>query len=222
MAKKSANTPGLLLRLIAILAIYFGLKYYGGDVGRIILYPVTRLVTFLHEFGHAMGAVLTGGGVEGIQINNDGSGYTITRGGSKAIILMGGYIGSAILGNLLVFIGANFERWSSNTLKFLGFLMAFTGLFWFNSFYSTGILLLFGLSLWFIAQKTSFDREILMFLGLASLLYIIQDFRVGPSSDLSAYAETIPILPAMGWMYVWLSIVVVLSLINLKWIFGKK
>ena len=213
---------GLIIRLLAILGIYFGLKYYGGDVGRIILYPITRLVTFLHEFGHALGAVVTNGSVEGIQINNDGSGFTRTRGGSRAIILMGGYIGSAIFGNLLVFIGARYEKWSSYTLKILAFLMAFTGLFWFNSLYSTGLLLLFGFVLWMIADRTSFDREILMFLGLASLLYIIQDFRVGPSSDLSAYAETIPLLPAQGWMYVWLGIVVALSLLNLKWILGKK
>jgi len=222
MAIQNNQTSGVLLRLIGILALYFGLKMYGGEVGRLILYPITRLVTFLHEFGHALGAVLTGGSVEGIQINNDGSGFTTTRGGSRAVILMGGYIGSAILGNLLVFIGARYEKWSSYTIKFLAILMAFTGLFWFNSIYSTGILLLFAVVLWFISAKTSFDREILMFLGLASLLYIIQDFRIGPSSDLSAYAETIPVLPATGWMYVWLGIVVLLSMINLRWILRSK
>jgi len=224
MAKSavSQSATGVLLRILAILGIYFGLKYYGGEVGRVILYPITRLVTFLHEFGHAVGAIITNGSVEGIQINNDGSGYTLTRGGSRAVILMGGYIGSAILGNLLVFIGARYEKWSTNTLKGLAFLMAFTGLFWFNSIYSTGILLIFAFILWMIADRTSFDREILMFLGLASLLYIIQDFKIGPSSDLSAYAETIPLLPAVGWRYVWLSIVVILSLLNLKWILSKK
>ncbi len=216
MAIQNNKPGGIVLRLLGILAIYFGLKFYGGEAGRLILYPITRLVTFLHEFGHAIGAVITGGSVEGIQINNDGSGFTTTRGGSRAVILMGGYIGSAIMGNLLVFIGARYEKWSGYTIKLLAILMAFTGLFWFNSIYSTGILLLFAFVLWIISAKTSFDREILMFLGLASLLYIIQDFRIGPSSDLSAYAETIPVLPAQGWMYVWLAIVVLLSLINLR------
>ena len=216
MAIQNNRAGGVVLRLIGILAIYFGLKFYGGETGRLILYPITRLVTFLHEFGHAIGAVITGGSVEGIQINNDGSGFTTTRGGSRAIILMGGYIGSAIIGNLLVFIGARYEKWSGYTIKLLAITMALTGLFWFNSIYTTGILLLFAFVLWLISAKTSFDREILMFLGLASLLYIIQDFRIGPSSDLAAYAKTIPVLPATGWMYVWLGIVVLLSLINLR------
>jgi len=218
MAVEKNKTGGVIIRLLVILGIYFGLKMYGGEVGRLILYPITRFVTFLHEFGHALGAVVTGGSVEGIQINNEGSGFCITRGGSRAIILMGGYIGSAIFGNLLVFIGARFEKWSGYTIKLLAILMAFTGLFWFNSIYSTGMLLVFAICLWIISDKTNFDRELLMFLGLASLLYIIQDFRIGPSSDLSAYAETIPVLPAQGWMYVWLAIVVVLSLVNLRWI----
>ena len=36
-----------------MLAIYFGLTYYGGENGRILLSPIRMLVTFLHEFGHA-------------------------------------------------------------------------------------------------------------------------------------------------------------------------
>jgi len=63
------------------------LKYYGGDIGRKILYPITLLVTFLHEFGHGIGAVITGGWVEEIQINKDGSGWTRSAGGSRAVTI---------------------------------------------------------------------------------------------------------------------------------------
>ena len=88
----------ILFRLLAMLLIYGLLKYVGGSFGHLVLYPVTLLVTFLHEFGHALGALLTGGTVEGMQINPDGSGYTITRGGNQGVVLMGGYLGSAVLG----------------------------------------------------------------------------------------------------------------------------
>jgi len=113
----SAAKSGIIWRMLIILAAYFGLKYYGGEAGRIILYPITRLVTFLHELGHALGAVFTGGTVEDVIINNDGSGLTRTIGGSRPIILMGGYLGSAILGNLLVYIGAKKAKFSGLTLK---------------------------------------------------------------------------------------------------------
>ncbi len=96
----------LHLRFFVILLVYGLLKFMGGSVGALLLYPVTMLVTFLHEFGHALGAIVTGGSVEGLQFNSDGSGYSATRGGNPGIVLMGGYLGSAILGNLLFRIGA--------------------------------------------------------------------------------------------------------------------
>lgn len=222
MTQSKNSNAGILLRMLLILAAYFGLKYYGGEAGRIILYPITRLVTFLHELGHALGAVFTGGSVHDVVINNDGSGRTLTSGGSRTIILMGGYIGSAILGNLLVYIGAKKAKWSGFALKALAIVMVSTGIIWFGTLYSTIFLFVFAAVLWWIAHKTSFDREILMFLGLTALLYILQDFRIGPSSDLNAYSEVVGLLPASGWMYVWLGIVVILSLLNLKWILSSR
>ncbi len=209
----------LLLRILGILAVYLGIKYFGGKIGEYILYPITRLVTFLHEFGHALGAILTGGSVEALQVNADGSGHTVTRGGSRAIILMGGYIGSALLGNLIFFIGARKPVASKITMYILAGMMAFSGVFWFNSLYTTVFLFLFAIALYFIASKTSFNREVLMFLGLACIIYIIQDFNVGPSSDLEKYAELFVIIPAAMWMYIWLGIVVILFILNIRLIF---
>ena len=67
-----------LVRIMVILIIYLVLRYFGGNVGQMILYPINLLVTYLHEFGHALGAILTGGSVEALQINEDGSGFTRT------------------------------------------------------------------------------------------------------------------------------------------------
>ncbi|GLR19664.1 M50 family metallopeptidase [Portibacter lacus] len=206
-------------RVLLILGLYLGLKYFGGSIGAKILYPVTLLVTFLHEFGHALGAVLTGGSVDQVQINADGSGYTVSRGGVRPIIIMGGYIGSAILGNLLFYIGTKSQKLIKPMLYLLSAAMVFTAFFWFNSMFTTSILILFALVLGFIGLKTKFGREVLMFIGLASIIYIIQDFNVGPSSDLAAYAETMVILPATVWKYIWLGIVVLLFVFNIRAIF---
>lgn len=213
---------GILLRILIFLGVYFGLRFFGGEIGYKILYPINLLVTFLHELGHAIGAILTGGSVEEINISKSGAGFTRTRGGNLPIILMGGYLGSALFGNILFLIGAKSPYLSKPLLGLLGAAMIFTGLYWFNSMFTTGFLLLFSLGLFVIVWKTNWSREVLMFLGLASILYIIQDFNIGPSSDLKKYAEEMVILPAKAWMYIWLVVVLVLFYFNIKFIFKNE
>lgn len=211
----------LHFRVFAILLVYGVLKFMGGSLGALLLYPVTMLVTFMHEFGHAMGAILTGGSVEGLQVNPDGSGYTTTRGGSPGVVLIGGYLGSAILGNILFRIGARHHHLAQGTLIVMAVFMALAGLIWFESFESTGILWVFALSLIFIATKTRLDQDVLMFLGLAAVLYIIQDFNVGPSSDLAMYEKVVGLFPAQVWMYIWLGLAALLFYWNLRAVFRK-
>ncbi len=206
-------------RVFAMLVVYGILKFMGGSFGALLLYPVTMLVTFLHEFGHATAAILTGGSVEGLQINPDGSGYTSSRGGSPAIILMGGYLGSAIFGNLLFRIGVRYQRLAQGTLLTMAAFMVMVGLVWFESFESTAILWLFAGSLVFFALKTNFDQDILIFLGMAAVLYIIQDFNVGPSSDLAMYEKVVGFGPAIVWMYVWLGLAALLFFLNVRGMF---
>ncbi len=93
-----------------MVVVYGILKFLGGSFGHLMLYPVTLLVTFLHEFGHALGALLTGGEVEGMQINPMAVDIPYRAAVSPAVILMGGYLGSAILGNLLFRIGVKYKH----------------------------------------------------------------------------------------------------------------
>jgi len=209
----------LIVRMLAILALYFGLTYFGGEIGRKILYPIRLFVTFLHEFGHAIGAVITGGWVEEVQINQDGSGWTRTANGNRPITIMGGYLGSAFFGNLLFFVGARLPKLVKPMLGLLIVSMLITAFYWFNSLFTTGVLVAFSLILLFIMQKTSFGSEVLMFLGLASVIYIIQDFNVGPKSDLKAYEEVMVIIPAQLWMYIWLGVAILFLYLNLKLLF---
>lgn len=209
----------ILIRMIVLLGIYVGLRFYGGEYGRMALTPIILLVTYLHELGHAVGSWITGGSVVDITINQDGSGLTRTREGSEAIILMGGYIGSAIFGNILFLIGAKFKKLVKPTILVLAISMVSIGFFLYSSMFTTGFLAVFSLFLLFVIWKTNWGREILMFLGLACILYIIQDFNVGPSSDLTRYAEKMKLLPADVWMYIWLGVALILFFINLRFIF---
>ena len=209
-------------RAIGMVLVYVVLRFFGGSFGNLVLYPVTLLVTFLHEFGHAMGAILTGGSVSGMQINADGSGYTVTMGGSPGVVLMGGYLGSALLGNILFRIGARHRSFTRVTLLTLACLMALAGVVWFESFSSTAILLGFAVLLYVIARNTDWGQDVLMFLGLAAVLYIIQDFNVGPKSDLAMYEQEVGVFPSHIWMYVWLSVAGALFFLNIKEIFGRR
>ena len=212
-------------RLLALLLVYVLLKFFGGSFGQLALYPVTLLVTFLHELGHALGAVVSGGRVQGLQVNLDGSGYTVTRGGSPGLILFSGYLGSVLLGNLLLRIGIHYRKSTQVALLVLAGLMLFAGLVWFESFSGTAILLAFAVLIVFLAIRTNWDQDILLFFGLAAVLYVLEDFNQGPRSDLAMYEEHVGIFPAKVWMYVWLLLAAVLTFINLRpllrQIFGK-
>ncbi len=210
-----------LIVIIATLLIYFGLTTFGGQVGRTIMMPLILFVTFLHEFGHAFGALITGGSVNEFVINSNGSGHTTTAGGSKAIILMGGYIGSAIFGNILFYIGAKKPKIAPYALLFVVVLMIALSLIWFTNLFTTFFLITFGVALLLLGRYTNLDDAIVMFLGLVSILYIIQDFNVGPTSDLAAYADHFVLIPSSVWMYVWLIIVIALFAWNIRMIMKK-
>ena len=212
-------------RVLLILGIYLVIRYVLPMFvpgSQLVLKPITMLVTFLHELGHAVAAILTGGGVQSLQVNADGSGVTWTYGGSRAITLMGGYIGSAIFGNVLFYIGSQRPQWARGTLIALGVVMIVTAFAWFSAIQSFVILLLFGGALLAIAHYTRWHRDLLMFFGLAAVLYILQDFRVGPSSDLKAYAEQFPLIPVSFWMYTWLAVAVLIFGINLRMIWRRE
>jgi hypothetical protein len=216
------SRSSLALRIIIITAIYFGLSTYGGLLGWQILYPIRLFVTFLHEFGHAAGALMTGGAVEYIEIETNSAGVTSTFNGNTSVILMGGYIGSAIFGNLLFYIGARRHNWVKPTLVLVIAAMLITGFIWYNSMFTTLVLCGFSAILFLVGFKTKYGREILMLLGLASIIYIIQDFNVGPSSDLAAMERELKYISAKVWMYIWLAIVIAILALNLKMLFSAK
>jgi hypothetical protein len=215
-AIQPAMNNNVYYRVIAMVMVYAILKFFGGSFGSLVLYPITLLVTFLHEFGHALGGLLTGAHIDGMQINPDGSGYTVTRGGHPAIILMGGYLGSVMLGNLLFYIGVRKSAMTQTTLYVLAALMVLAGVVWFESFVSTGLLLGFAATLALIAWRTNWDQDVLIFLGVAAILYIIQDFNVGPKSDLNMYQQVVGIFPSGVWMYIWLGIAAMVSYTNVR------
>lgn len=93
----------LLIATAITLALWF-IPY-----AEILTYPFRIFVTFIHEGGHAVAAILTGNSVASLSVAPGGSGLTetySTGGGlfSQMFISSAGYIGAILYGTLLLFL----------------------------------------------------------------------------------------------------------------------
>jgi len=73
----------------------------------ILSYPFRIFVTFIHEGGHAIAALLTGNSVSSLSVATNSSGETYTTQGglfSQVLISSAGYIGSMAFGALLLIL----------------------------------------------------------------------------------------------------------------------
>ena len=225
---KNKEKQEIFLILFILSIIYFALKYFI-TYWEYIVYPITILVTFLHEFWHSFFTILTWWWVKNIQVNPDGSWFATTYWGLKAFVLMWWYIWSAIFGNLLLYIWAKKEEVSKFVIFFLAFIMFLISIFFINFTFSGIIssLLLISLAIFLVfisirIKQDSFNRIFLMFLGITSIFYIIEDFNVWPSSDLKKFSDIFVFIPEFIWMIIWLIIVIFITWYNLKKIFEEK
>jgi len=71
----------------------------------VLTYPFRIFVTFIHEGGHALAALLTGNSVESLSVAMNASGETYTTHGgffSQVLVASAGYLGSMAFGALLL------------------------------------------------------------------------------------------------------------------------
>ncbi len=208
-----------IIKLLIAVGAYLLLRLSGWEEAQYILYPVILFVTFLHEFGHAFFGAISGGEVISLYIDPNTSGVTQVATNYPGITTMGGYIGSALFGNLLFALGVRKPEWSSGALKVMGGIMVAVGVLWFSSIITTVMLLIAAVGCWLIGKTHHhFGSFVVMFLGLASIARILEDHQVGPSSDLAAYEQHVGILPAEVWMYVWFGIAILITYKNVRYL----
>jgi len=93
--------------------------------------PVNLFTTAVHEMGHALVCVATGGSVHGLTIVSDGSGHgglTFCLGGAPFLYTQAGYLGSAFFGCVLIYL-SQFPRVAKALLGAMGLSMAFATIF---------------------------------------------------------------------------------------------
>ncbi|KAK7987026.1 hypothetical protein PG996_006368 [Apiospora saccharicola] len=184
-------TLGVIAAYVVAIALLWNLPYI-----RWSLWPFKMLVIAFHEFGHAITAVLTGGHVKSISLDPREGGVTHMVGGRSAITLPAGYLGSSLIGALLIFCGFNIvaSKIASMVLA-VCFLLT---LWWGKRDWLTILTILLAVGLlvacWFIVHAEAL-RFVVLFIGVMSSLYSVWDIcddlilRKVNSSDASVFAK---------------------------------
>lgn len=90
----------LLLLATLITVVLWFLPY-----ADILVYPIRLFVTFIHEGGHVLASLVTGGSVQSLTVAPDGSGMVQSLANSPLSVLItssAGYLGAVLYGTLLL------------------------------------------------------------------------------------------------------------------------
>lgn len=158
------STQKVTLGIIAVYAVVIALLWNIPYV-RWCLWPFKMLVIAFHEFGHAITACCTGGRVKSISLDPREGGVTHMSGGISAITLPAGYLGSSLIGALLIFCG--FDIVASKIASFVLAGCFLLTLWWARRDWLTIITILMAVGLlvacWFIAHAEALRFVVVSF-----------------------------------------------------------
>ena len=183
--------------------------------------PLKILVVFFHEGSHALATVLTGGSVLRMEIVPNQGGSVLSQGGIAFVIVTAGYLGSLIIGALLLVLASHSraDRW---IMGLLAVAMALLSEFFVRNLYGLG----FGLggALAGLISAYYFSNHIndflLRLIGLTSMIYVPLDIfsdtlaRPHLHSDARILADLVGGSTQM-WGFVWLALSVPIILVAL-------
>jgi Peptidase M50B-like len=98
---QDARPQAMTLLFAAVVSVVLWFIPYA----EILTYPFRIFVTFIHEGGHAIAALLTGNSVNALSVAMNASGETYTTQGgsiSQMLVSSAGYVGSMIFGALML------------------------------------------------------------------------------------------------------------------------
>jgi hypothetical protein len=181
-----------------------------------VVRPLRTLVVFFHELSHGLVAVATGGKIEEIRVDADGSGLCITRGGSRFLVLSAGYLGSLALGGLILVLAARSVR-DRVIVGLAGVLLIAVSVLSIRPFSGYGFIsctaagaVLLACARWLPVEA---NDVILKVIGLSSCLYVLLDLkaiaagRMGSGSDAHALGRVTG-LPYWLWGVIWLCLAI--------------
>jgi hypothetical protein len=213
--RKGIAGSGVVMLVIAtILAAVVGALPFGSTA----LYPFALFVTLLHETGHAIATIGTGGSVANLKIAADLSGVTLTRGGVMALIAPAGYLGATLAGVGLLLFPLRFARWAISALAAvpLATLVLFHPADTFTALWCLGFAAVLGAAAWKVPARWLAFLQI--FLGVEAGLNAFRDlmtliFISGSNAHIQTDAENMSrtlFLPATFWAVSWTFVSVLL------------
>ncbi|KAJ2161924.1 hypothetical protein GGF46_001115 [Coemansia sp. RSA 552] len=193
-----------------------------------ILLPFKLVTVALHEFSHAAAGLCTGARIKSITIDPDEGGLTRMTGGKWCCVMPAGYLGSSLLGALMVFAG--FDVLASKIVSVIIGVCLLGTLFWARNWLTRIITVLFvGLivGLWFTPDGVGL-RYVVLFMGVMSSLYCLWDIvddtlrRKVNESDATKFAQkTHCSSRCCGFIWLLVSLVFVVAAILLGLAFLK-
>eukprot|EP00897_Mesotaenium_endlicherianum_P006180 jgi/Mesen1/5590/ME000281S04649 len=181
-----------------------------------VLMPFKLITIFLHELSHATACILTGGKVDGIEVNLNEGGLTRTRGGWQWVILPAGYLGSSFWGMVIVIMSATTmsATLASGLLCVALVIVLFKAKNWVLRWLCIGFLLLFALL--FVLQFATLAHRVhplryaTLFMGVMNGLFSVYDIyddlisRRVNTSDAEVFAQSC-MCPCNGtaWGVLW-------------------
>ena len=221
------NLPELNQRhALGISAITLVIVYILWNIPQLsfILYPLSLFNTYVHESGHALAALLTGGNVGSFSVSFDTSGVTQTAGGWRWLILPAGYLGSGFFGSLLFYTVNRFPKLINSIAVALGVAMAaFTVIFSGGDFLALLIGVGMGMALLALGLKAHpfFTMLLLNVLAVSTALNAFFDLRYIMSAtdasngdvlnDVAAFSRNVtPLIPPVVIAVIWAGIAVLM------------
>jgi hypothetical protein len=214
-------------------------KLPGADI---FFTPLNQFATMVHEMGHAIICLFTGGHVSGMTIVADGQGHgglTFSQGGIPFLHIQAGYLGTAVFGCLLLYL-SQFHKLSKAILVAIGSLMAMASIYFILPTLLSPAFLqgLFSL-IWAVAMasatifagvklKDANANLVLIFLAIYTAMDSLRSISVVLSASLfgstvwsdATVMEHNFILPAIFWSFLWATLSVVMLATTVWFTYG--
>ena len=155
--------------------------------GSLAIYPFSLLATWIHEMGHGLAAIATGGKFFELKIYYDSTGQALTNNGygflGRSLVLSSGYLFTAVSGFFLLRLRLN-NSFVKNSLRLLVALILISMLVWGSGFETYLLLTALSAVLFGLAQLKAFQVQIYSFMALVVALDSIKSITYLYSSNL--------------------------------------
>ncbi|MDC8014173.1 M50 family metallopeptidase [Tahibacter soli] len=215
---------GLAVLTLALLVLW-QIPYFG-----FVVYPFRLFGTFVHELGHGLAALATGGHFERFTVSPDLSGLAWSSGGIRFVIASAGYVGSAVFGGVLILLAA--RGLSARTLlTALGVLLGLLCLLFVRNLFgiATGLAIAAALVVAGRRLRSPWSDVLLLVLalqlvldGFNSLFTVLRlSTATNVQTDALSMAQATGV-PAVVWAVVWTVLSLAMLLVTLRLAYRRR